>query len=73
MFFILILIGLEINYQVQKRKADPFSDVMNCMTKEEFIQALKEGKKLVLLDDFILAKNFYKTAESSQLFISHVC
>ena len=28
---------------------------------------------LKLLDDFILAKNFYKTAESSQLFISHVC
>lgn len=52
--FVFFLGALEIGYQIFQRRQNPFRDVDERITIEEFRKKVESGEKLVILDDMIL-------------------
>jgi hypothetical protein len=53
LFSVLVLI-FEICFQVYKRKEQPFKEVQERISRQEFDEMIARGEKLVLLDDMVL-------------------
>ena len=58
-FFVLVVV-FEILYQLFKRKEQPFREIQEVMTREEFDQRVLGGEKICLLDDMVLDVTKFK-------------
>lgn len=52
-FFILV-IAFEVMFQIYKKKEQPFREINDVMTREDFDTRIRGGEKLCILDDMVL-------------------
>jgi len=68
LFAILVLL-FEILYQVYRRKEQPFRDVQERITRQDFDIMVARGEKLVLLDDMVLDVAKFKSEHPGGQFL----
>ena len=52
-FFALVIL-FEVLFQIYKKKEQPFREINDVMTREEFDNSIRGGEKLLILDDMVL-------------------
>jgi hypothetical protein len=53
-FFFVLVIAFEILFQIYRKREQPFSEIGEVMTREDFDRRIRGGERLCILDDLVL-------------------